>query len=55
MPFHLQFNAHGNDNDVGQNNNGWDDWPQNVQQDDAALDLNQAPTDMVLEDNPIAP
>jgi hypothetical protein len=25
MPFHLQFNAHGNDNDVGQNNNGWDD------------------------------
>jgi hypothetical protein len=53
MPFHLQVNAHGNENVGGQNNNDWDNWPENEQQNNAALDLNQAPADMLLEDNPI--
>jgi outer membrane PBP1 activator LpoA protein len=55
MPFYLQFNAHGNGNVAGQNNNDWANWEQNIQQDDAALDLNQAPTDLALEANLITP
>jgi hypothetical protein len=54
MPFHLQINAHGNGNEVGQNNNGWDNWQQNAQQENAAFDLYQDPVDMIMEDNPIA-
>jgi hypothetical protein len=55
MTFYLQFNTHGNGNVAGQNNNGSANWEQNIQQDDATLDLNQAPTDLALEANLISP